>query len=353
MDALSKLQATAAKSVEEVNRQNAIVEPPKEPQATTAPTTPVTTTTEPTAEQIAEWAVKMGYKKEEKTESPEEKAAREKAEKNELLTFSINNLGLAPEVFTTPDLLKEKKDVEILFEDFKRKQLEANPNIKPDTIEKRFKNAYPIDEYPAFEESDTDIDYEDAKKEYEKKKAEYDLERADAIALAKSKAERIRNKAVEPINFAKKEFDTHKKNNQIYLDITSKVDTFVKDFGQSFVYKGDDGDIPIEFPSSESKNQFIEKLKTAAVTQQFNNPSGSVDIQQLADVVLAVEFRKNIDGVLKSTYYNKGIIEGRKNFKNPLTQPESMGIDTSSDEGKKIAQTNKQTANSLKSMRQL
>ncbi len=256
-------------------------------------------------------------------ETPEQKELRLRRENAEFFQYSIGELGMKPEDFAVPETLKTKKDEEIVYEDFKAKQLKTNANLKEETIKKRFQTVYPINDFVG------DVDDEN----YVSLKAEYDSDRADAMKILKERAETIRQKSVAPINNAKTAYEQAKKNQQLIMKADNLVNTFASQFGKEFIYKSEEGDIPIEIPSYDTyKTEFLNTLRETSRFATFQNPDGSFDLNAVAYNKLVVDHRKQIDGVIASNNYNKGIADGKKGFKNPLTESSNTGVEVTDKE---------------------
>jgi hypothetical protein len=331
----------------------------QEAATTTATTTvtdpPPTVTPELTEEQFMELAAKRGFKKDEIKESEEEKNARLAREENELVTFGINNMGMKAEDFAMSKMIATKSDEELAFEDFREEELKINPKLKEETIRNRFAKNNPLGDYPDFEKEESDFDdtddFKKAKAKYEEQKAQFESDKADAMERIKYKASNVKGKFVAPIERVKKELDNYKNGEKVYLKISNEVDKFAKDFGNKFVYETKDGKIDIDLPSDDFKKEFIEQLRKEASNLQFQYPSGSVDIGVLAKNMLTLHLRENIDGILKSKYYNEGIAEGKRGFKNPITQPTVSGENVDLDAIKKGETVNAEAAKQLSSLR--
>lgn len=299
-------------------------------------------------------AKKLGYKKDEVVETPEQKAARESQEEKEFNAFSISQLGLKPELLALPKTLESKSDEELAYEEFKEERLKANPKLTEEKLRKQFVNENMLNDYPQFNSDAYEYDETEkaeALEKYEAQKREWEEDKADRLSILKNRANNSRQKMNQPIEWAKAQFQQFKNNEKIILKVTNEVDKFAKDFGNKFDYKTADGEsIPIEFPNAEYKQEFIEKLKERAVSEQFQNQSGSIDLNKLSETILTADLRKNIDGVLKSHYFNKGVAEGRRNFKNPITQSYQAGAAVDLD---KIKQANETNAAALKKLQSL
>jgi len=350
--AAENIQQTATETTQTTNEQT---------QATTTEqaqgnnATQTQSAVELTEEQFNELAAKRGYKKDEIKESDEEKSARLAREENELVTFGINNMGMKAEDFAMSKMISTKSDEELAYEDFREEEMKINPKLKEETIRNRFAKNNPLGDYPDFEKEESDFDdtddFKKAKAKYEEQKAQFESDKADAMERIKYKASNVKGKFVAPIERVKKELDNYKNGEKVYLKISNEVDKFAKDFGNKFVYETKDGKIDIDLPSDDFKKEFIEQLRKEASNLQFQNPSGSVDIGVLAKNMLTLHLRENIDGILKSKYYNEGIAEGKRGFKNPISQPTYSGEQLDIDAIKKGEAANAESVQKLKSLR--
>lgn len=354
LEAINKMAETAkANKPEETATQEQTVTATTTvtPEKTDAPQ--ATVTPELSEEQFLELAKKRGFKKDEIQETEEQKAERLEREEKEFLTYSVNNLGMKPEVFAMAKMISEKSEEDLAFEEFKEQELAVNPKLKEETIRNRFAKLNPLGEYPAFEKDKDDDDYEEAKQKYEEQKAAFEIEKADAMQRVKVIGSNRKGKFVSPIEGARKQFEQYKATEKIYYKMSNEVDNIAKDFGNKFVYETKDGKIDIDFPSDDFKKEFIEQLKNEAYRLQIQNPSGSVDVKALANNILTLQLRESIDGVLKSKYYNQGIAEGKRGFKNPITSPISSGEPIDMDAIKKGEVTNQQSVQKLQSLRSM
>jgi len=306
----------------------AIVTPPTAPpeNATVTPTPAPTQTNwdEISDEKLAELAAKRGFKKDDSIpESDAEKATRLQREEGDFAAYAIGQLGLKPEDLSKPSFLKQKEKVDLVYDDYADKQKELNPKLSDETIRRRFNNEYGILEIDEFSLSETEIE-------------NLKSDRDDGMKRLNKAAEKIIKKAENPILDARSNFDEVKKEQQIIRKVGQEVDIFAKQLGNEFIYKDEDGtDIPIEFPSPEYKNQLIENLKQAYFYATLNNPKGTFDVSQVANNQMRFDLNKQIVGVVKANAYQKGLSEGKKPFKNPMTNISSGELPTSDAETKK------------------
>lgn len=304
----------------------ATVAEPTAPPPTTTVTEAPTTATAPTPinweeisdEKLAELAAKRGFKKDDAVpETDAEKTARLQREEGDFAAYAIGQLGLKPEDLSKPSFLKQKEKVDLVYEDFADKQKELNPKLSDETIRRRFNNEFGILEIDEYSLSDSEI---------ESMKAD----REDGMKRLNKAADKIIEIAENPIADARNNFDQVKKEQAIIRKVGQEVDIFAKQLGNEFIYKDEDGsDIPIEFPSPEYKNQLIENLKQAYFYATLNNPKGTFDVSQIANNQMRFDLNKQIVGVVKSNAYQKGLSEGKKPFKNPMTETSSGGLPTS------------------------
>lgn len=308
---------------------------------TTATVTPTPATTEPPTtvtppaptainweeisdEKLAELAAKRGFKKDDAVpETDAEKTARLQREEGDFAAYAIGQLGLKPEDLSKPSFLKQKEKVDLVYDDYADKQKELNPKLSDEVIRRRFNNEYGIVEIDEDSLSETEIE-------------NLKLDREDGMKRLNKAAEKIIKKAENPILDARSNFDEVKKEQAIIRKVGQEVDIFAKQLGNEFIYKDEDGtDIPIEFPSPEYKSQLIENLKQAYFYATLNNPKGTFDVSQVANNQMRFDLNKQIVGVVKANAYQKGLSEGKKPFKNPMTEIKSGDLPTSDAESKK------------------
>ena len=269
----------------------------------------------------------ISFKKED-TETEEQKNKRLKDEENDFYSFAITKANLKPEDLAKPNLVKEKADNDLVYEDFRAKQLETSKNLSEAIIKKRFDKIYGIEEFNADEEDD----------DYNTQKEEYELDKEWKESLLKLRAEKLRGKVEKPILNAKEEYKRFKDNQKISYQANEKIDNFANKLTSEYIYTSDEfGDLPIKIENFDSyKKQLVDDLRQTALIVLHNNPNGNLDvIDGLAKDRIYADHRKQIEAAIKSRAYNEGVLEGKRPFKNPITEPVNTGVEQS-DVQKKI-----------------
>lgn len=268
--------------------------------------------TEIPAEILERLAAKQGFKKNSDIpETDEEKQARIRRENGEFASWAITEGKLKAEDLALPQTIQNTNDLDLVKQDFANKLKANDKNISQASIDRLFAREYPLNaELPEDATAEQIVAFQEDKRDTQQKLT--------------ARAAKLRSKTVAPIQSAKQQFEAVKKNQQIISKADEQFNTFAKQFGKDFIYKNEDGDIPIELSTDFRKN-FLNNLQQTARTLALSNPNGNLDVTKLANDLLVIANRKQIDGVLKSRYVNEGKAEALKTYKNPITETKDAG----------------------------
>lgn len=278
-------------------------------------------------------AQKKGYKtKPDVEETQEEKDARIRRDNGEFVSWAISEGKLKAEDLALPKTLQDSDDKTLVYQDFANLQKAKNKNVTQAQIDRLFNREYPLNAELSEDATAAEI-------------VAFNEDKQDAQDKFNNRALKLRQKLVAPIQNAKQQFDQVKKNQQIIMKADKEFNTFAEQFGKDFIYKSEDGDIPIELATDFRKN-FLTNLQSITRNQMLSNPNGNLDVHKLANDLLLIANRKQIDGVLKSRYLGEGEAKGLKNFKNPITETTEAGAEVV-DKKKEADTKNLQTLDSI------
>jgi len=255
---------------------------------------------------------KKGIKivKEEKPETPEQKTKRIQDEKLDMIKFAVENLNMKVDDFTQSDMLEDKGDADIVYDEYATRQKAKYKDVDEETIRRRFNNEYYQDEY--VEDSDKDWGLEKIKEE----------------------AKSIRKNAKTPYEKVESEYRSYKDAEVVYNNAKKEAKKYFENMNKVFEVTVQDEVVPIEIPEVYLNGDFKKKLTDNYLFAKTQNPHGNVAIESIANSLLRIDLLEHVASVVSSIKANKAVEETLRPYKNPLIRTSSGDAPKSVDESK-------------------
>jgi hypothetical protein len=255
---------------------------------------------------------KRGLKvvKEEKQETPEQKQKRLQEEKADMIKFAVEQLNMKVEDLTESDIINSKEDMDLVYEEFSKKQKAKSKNINEETIRRRFNNEYYQDEFADEEDRDW-----------------------GSIKIKES-ADQIRKSAMSPFEKVKEEYTSYKEAERVHSAAKKEAKEYIKNMNKVFEIKVQDEVVPIEIPEVYLQGDFVKRFTDSYMYAKSHNPHGSVDAEVIAKSILRSDLIEHAASVAASIKSNKAVEDALRPYKNPLTQTRSAEAPRGTDESK-------------------
>lgn len=234
--------------------------------------------------------------------TPEQIQQENEARELSVIKYGVEKLGKKKEELLKPSELKNKKDEDLVWQDFVNEQKSKNAKITDETILKRYNKAFNINQ------ESTDEDYT----------PEYD---DDEVAFGKeqiaARAKFIRDKAERPLLETKsaweKEESATVKAKQIFQNV-EKITT-------NKTYNVQIGDFSIEYTLNDEQNKALQQAlgETVFTTQNLPNYSGQeIDYAAQAMYIAKEQNQSDIVKQIVDREVNAAVAKALEPYGNPV-----------------------------------
>lgn len=252
-------------------------------------------------------------------ETEAQKKQREELEDAMSIEFGIRN-GKSKDELLKYKTLEGKDDIEIVYGDFKEKYLKQYPKASEQTIKQRFNAQFNVVEKDTADMNEDEL-------------AQYNEDKAYGETLIKSRAERLREKAMQPYNETKEAFKGYMQKEATYQEIAKVTGESIDKLNGALVLDLNGEKINFNIPAKDLpdiRNRVIDtaiKMHDIGAGQQF-------DVMKAIESVVKTNYLNEISSVYANVVKDNAVKEALRPFENFIPPRQMQGSVTPDMEAK-------------------